>query len=103
MGLHESHSYSLDECLPAAESSIRRPRIRNMRHNLVDLLRQNPMQRVLGAGPKIGQTLSLPRLLLPANDAPVFDQEERTAVPRGHALLLGGRNHVEDFQFGLRF
>ena len=73
------------------------------RHNLVDLLRQNPMQRVLGAGPKIGQTLSLPRLLLPANDAPVFDQEERTAVPRGHALLLGGRNHVEDFQFGLRF
>jgi len=34
----------------------------------------------LGAGPKIGQTLSLPRLLLPANDAPVFDQEERTAV-----------------------
>jgi len=57
----------------------------------------------LGAGPKIGQTLSLPRLLLPANDAPVFDQEERTAV-RADSLVVWRRNHVEDFsslQFAL--
>ena len=72
-------------------------------HNLVDLLGQNPMQRVFWARDEIGQRPSLTGLPLPANDAPVFDQEERTAVPRGHALLLGGRNHVEDFQFGLRF
>jgi len=57
------------------------------------------MQRVLGAGPKIGQTLSLPRLLLPANDAPVFDQEERTAVARGHAFVVGRTQSREDFQF----
>ena len=73
------------------------------RHNLVDLLGQNPMQRVFGAGDEIGQRLALPGLLLPANDAPVFDRQERTGPTRRNALLLGGLNHGEDFQFGLLF
>ena len=73
------------------------------RHNRVDLLGQNPMPRVLGAGEEIGQRLALPGLLLPANDAPVFDRQERTGPTRRNALLLGGRHHREDFQFGLRF
>ena len=72
------------------------------RHNRVEFLRQNLVQRVLGTGPQIGQTLSLPGLLLPAHDAPVFDHQERTGVPRRNALGLGGRHHIEDFQFGLR-
>ena len=78
-------------------------RLTGQRHNLVDLLRQNPMQRVLGAGAEIGQRLSLAGLRLPAHDAAVFDHQERTAAARRNALLLGGLNHGEDFQFGLLF
>ena len=73
------------------------------RHNLVDLRRQNPMQRVFGAGDEIGQRLSLAGLLLPAHDAAVFDPQERTTAPRRNALLLGVLNHGEDFHFGLLF
>ena len=73
------------------------------RHNLVDLLRQDPMQRVFGAGAEVGQTLSLRGPLLPAHDAPVFDRQERTTATRRDALLPGGLNHGEDFQFGLLF
>ena len=73
------------------------------RHNLVDLLRQNPMQRRFWAGDEIGQRLSQASLLLPAKDAPVFDRQERTGPTRRNALLLGGLNHGEDGQFGLLF
>ena len=73
------------------------------RHNLVDLLGQNPMQWLFWARNEIGQRLALTGLLLPANDAPVFDRQKRTTAPRRNALLLGGLNHGEDFQFGLLF
>jgi len=43
------------------------------RHNLGDLRRQNPMWRVSGAVDEIGQRLAQAGLLLPADDAPVFD------------------------------
>ena len=61
------------------------------------------MQRIFGAGEEIGQRLSLTSLLLPANDAPVFDRQERTGPTRRNALVLGGLNHGEDGQFGLLF
>ena len=72
-------------------------------HNLVDLLGQNPMQRVFWARDEIGQRPSLTGLPLPANDAPVFDRQKRTGPPRRNALLLGGLNHGENFEFGLLF
>ena len=61
------------------------------------------MQRLFGPGGQVGQVLPLARLLLPADDAPVGDHQDRTTAPRRNALLLGGLNHREDFQFGLRF
>ena len=73
------------------------------RHNLVDLLGQNPVQRLFWAGDEISQRLALTGLLLPAHDAPVFDRQERTGPTCRNALLLGGLNHGEDFQFGLLF
>ena len=73
------------------------------RHNLIDLLGQNPMQRLFWAGDEIGQRLSLSGLLLPANDTPVFNGQKRTGPTRRNALLPGGLNHGEDFQFGLLF
>jgi hypothetical protein len=39
--------------------------------------------------------------LLPTNNAPVFDHQDRATAPRRNTLLLGGLNHREDFQFGL--
>ena len=61
------------------------------------------MQRLLRSGDEIGQALSMSDLLLPANDAPVFDRQKRTGPPRRNALLLGGLNHGENFEFGLLF
>ena len=52
---------------------------------------------------RLARHWSLTGLLLPANDAPGFDRQERTAVARRNALWLGGLNHGEDGQFGLRF
>ena len=72
-------------------------------HNLVDLLGQHPMQRLFGAWREVGQAESLAGPLLPTNNAPVFDHQDRTTAPRRNTLLLGGLNHGEDFQFGLRF
>ena len=59
------------------------------------------MQRVFGAGAEIGRRLSLAGQMLPAGDAPVFDRQERTTATGRDALLPGGLNHGEDFQFGL--
>ena len=54
----------------------------SQRHNLVDLLRQNPMQRVFGDGDEIGQRLALAGLLLPTDDAPVFSIARSEQVRR---------------------
>ena len=72
------------------------------RHNLLDLLGQHPMQGLFGTRRQVGQALPLARLLLPADDAPVGDHQDRTTAAHRNTLLLGGLNHREDFQFGLR-
>ena len=66
-------------------------------------IRRGAFDGAEGGFAEVGQTLSLTGLLLPANDAPGFDRQERTAVARRNALWLGGLNHGEDGQFGLRF
>jgi hypothetical protein len=70
-------------------------------HNLLDLLGQDPMQRFSRARGPVGQALPLARLLLPTNPAALFYRLDLKTAPRRHALLLGGLNHGEDFQFGL--
>src|SRR5664280_2947866 len=70
-------------------------------HNLVDLLSQHPMQRIFGTRAQIGQAPSLASPLLPANDAPMLDRQQRTTAPHRNTLLMGGLNHGENVHFGL--
>ena len=71
------------------------------RHNLINLLGQHPMQRLLGTRSQIGQAQSLAHQMLPAHNATMLDRQDHATASHRNTLLQGGLDHREDLQFGL--